>query len=220
MRKSILVFPFLVLFGLPHCLTGQSLALGARAGTLGFGAEAALGLSDNLVIRGGLGSFFLEIDGEYDEVEYTVSPPSVTGTLGLDFYPTGGSFRLMAGLMFRGGDFELQSGDISETGGVELGDNEYDEEGTLKGVLATNSTAPFVGLGFGRHTRGGFGLFLDLGVAFMGTTEVDLSAQGPIAGVPGIQEDLDREARSIEDEAGDYLEYWPVLSIGVKIPVG
>jgi len=218
MRNTILLLQLLLLLALPGSLIGQDFALGARAGTLGFGAEAALGLSDNLVVRGGLGSFFFEFDGEYDDVDYTLSPPSTTGTLGVDFYPTGGSFRLMAGLMFRSGDFELQSGDLSEAGGIEIGDNEYDEAGTLKGTLASNSTAPFLGLGFGHHTRGGIGLFLDLGVAFMGTTEVGLTAQGPIASVPGFQQDLDKEAQNIEDDAGDYLEYWPIFSIGLKIP--
>ncbi|MGD2121800.1 MAG: hypothetical protein PVJ76_08645 [Gemmatimonadota bacterium] len=202
----------------PSTLSAQELALGARVGTLGIGAEAALGLSENFAIRGGLGSFFYEYDDEYDDVEYTISPPSMTGTLGIDFYPSGGSFRLMAGLMFRNGDFEAESGDLASAGSVEIGDNEYDEAGFLKGVVATNSTAPFVGLGFGNHTQGGFGFFIDFGVAFVGEADVSITASGPIASAPGIQADLDREAQNIQDDAASYLKYWPILNLGLKIP--
>jgi hypothetical protein len=169
-------------------------------------------------VRGGLGSFIFDFTGDYGEVEYTVTPPSMTGTLGIDLYPGGGSFRLMAGIMFRDGDFEMESGNITEHGPIEIGDGEYTEPGTLHGTLATKSTAPFLGIGFGRHTDGGFGFFVDLGVAFVGEAEVTLEAQGPIATVPGFQEDLEREAQFIEDEAAPYLKYWPILSLGVKIP--
>lgn len=209
----------IAILAIPQSLPAQGVGFGARAGTLGFGAEAALGLSDHIVVRGGLGSFFFEFDGEYDGVDYTVSPPSMTGTLGVDLYPTSGSFRLMAGIMFRDGDFELESGDLSQAGSIEIGDTQYDEAGTLTGAFATKSTAPFVGLGFGHHSRGGFGVFLDLGVAFVGEADVTMQAHGAIASVPGFQQDLDKEVQNLEDEAAPYLKYWPILSFGVKIPI-
>jgi len=218
MKKHIPLGLLITLLASPQTLVGQGFGIGARAGTLGFGAEAALGLSDHLVVRGGLGSFIFDFTGDYDGVEYTVTPPSMTGTLGIDLYPGGGSFRLMAGIMFRDGDFEMKSGELSQAGSIEIGDNEYDEAGTLHGILATKSTAPFLGLGFGHHTQGGFGFFMDIGVAFVGEPDVTLTAEGAIASVPGFQLDLEREAQNIEDEAAPYLKYWPILSLGVKIP--
>ena len=136
------------------------------------------------------------------DVEYTLTPPSMTGTLGIDIYPMGGSFRLMAGLMFRDGDFEMDSGDLAQGGPIEIGDNKYDEAGTLHGELANKSTAPFLGLGFGNHTRCGFGFFIDFGVAFVGEADVTLRAEGDIAQVEGFQADLDKHVQEIEDEAG------------------
>jgi hypothetical protein len=219
MRKTIPCLLLISLFILPQLLHGQGFGLGARAGTLGFGAEAALSLSDQFSVRGGLGSFFYEYEDEYDDVDYTISPPSMTGTLGVDFYPTGGSFRLIAGLMFRSGDFEAESGDLAQAGSVEIGDNTYTEAGRLFGTVDTKSTAPFLGLGFGNHARGGFGFFIDLGVAFVGDADVSIRAEGEIAEVQGIQEDLNEEAQNIEDEAADYLKYWPILNLGMKIPI-
>jgi hypothetical protein len=220
MNKRLPVPVLVSLLLLPSALAAQGFAVGGRAGTLGFGAEAALGLSDNLALRGGIGSFFFEFKGEADDIEYTVSPPSLLGTVGIDFYPTGGSFRLMGGLLIRDGDFNIDSEDVAAAGGVEIGDTEYTESGTLHGALSNSSAAPFVGLGFGNHAHGGFGFFIDFGLAFVGETDVTLEARGPLAQAEGIQQELDREARNVEDEAGDYLKYWPILNLGFKIPIG
>jgi len=184
MRTPTLSCLLVALFAIPQALYAQGIGVGGRAGTLGFGAEAALSLSDNFLIRGGLGSFIFEFEGDYEGVTYTVSPPSLMGTLGIDLYPGSGSFRFMAGIMIRDGDIELKSGDLSEGGPIEIGDNEYDEAGTLQGALATRSASPFVGLGFGHHTEGGFGFFADFGVAFVGEADVTVTAEGPIASVP------------------------------------
>ena len=219
MRKIAFPLFFLTLLALPSTIQAQGFGLGARAGTLGFGAEAALGLSENFAVRGGIGTFsFIDLTGDYEDVEYTLTPPSMTGTLGIDVYPLGGSFRLMAGFMYRSGDFEMDSGDLAEGGPIEIGDNEYNESGTLHGALGTKSTAPFVGLGFGNHTQRGFGFFIDFGVAFVGEADVSLTAEGPIAQVEGFQADLDKHVQEIEDEAASYLKYWPILNLGVKIP--
>lgn len=219
MRKFVPPLLFIALLAIPSTIQAQGFGLGARAGTLGFGAEAAVGLSENFSIRGGVGTFsFFDLTGDYEDVEYTLTPPSMTGTLGIDIYPLGGSFRLMAGLMFRNGDFEMDSGDLAQGGPIEIGDNTYDEAGTLHGELSNKSTAPFLGLGFGNHTRSGFGFFIDFGVAFVGEADVTLRAEGDIAQVEGFQADLDKHVQEIEDEAASYLKYWPILNLGVKIP--
>ncbi len=92
--------------------------------------------------------------------------------------------------------------------------------GTLFGELAQGTSGPFVGIGFGKHTKRGFGLFMDLAVAFMGSTDVELSASSNILAIPGIQAEIDQLENDVEEEAGEYLQYWPVLSIGFKIPLG
>jgi len=202
---------------LPGPVQGQGLALGARAGSLGLGGEAAYGLSETLTVRGGFGVFPFEYDGEFEEEEYTVSLPTSIWSVGLDLYPGGGPIRLMGGFIGRSGDIEVES---TFSGEREIGDTEYTSSGTLLGTLDQGSVAPFLGLGFGRHTGGGFGFFLDLGVAFTGEPDVTITPSGPIASEPGIQEALREEENTIQDEAGAYLEYWPILSLGIKVPLG
>ena len=221
MRTRLLFLLTIGLIALPQALASQGLAVGLRAGTLGFGGDLALGVSENIVIRGGVGSFFLDFESEMDGVDYTVTPPSLIANVGVDLYPTGGSFRFMAGLMFRDGDFQAETGRLADyEGSIEIGDEEYDQDGQLFGTLATKSTAPFVGIGFGRHTQSGFGVYMDFGVAFVGEADININASGPIANVPGFQEELDKEIQSIEDDTASYLKYWPILSFGLKLPLG
>ncbi len=210
----------LLLFLTPLAVSAQEFGGGVRAGSLGFGGEAAVGLTRFLAVRGGLGFFPVELNLAYSGVDYTVKPPSTMGTIGADFYPGGKSFRLMAGFLLRRGDIELTSADLGQAGPVEIGDSEYDQAGVISGSLQTEATAPFVGIGFGRHTAPGFGVSLDLGVAFVGEPNVALRASGPISREPGIAENLQREAQTIEEDARGVLKYWPVLSLGVKIPLG
>jgi hypothetical protein len=210
----------LLLLAVPQGVRGQTLGVGARAGFLGFGGEAALELNRSVVLRGGYGVFPIDFDGEYSEVSYTVTPPSSIGNLGVDLYPGGRGFRIMAGLMSRSGNVEILSGDLSEGSPVQIGDEEYNQPGTISGVLKSKDTAPFVGIGFGRHTAPGLGLFLDFGVAFVGDPEVSLDASGPLRDVPGFLENLRKEEREIEEVGGGLLRYWPVFSVGIRLGIG
>lgn len=216
MKKAPWIALLLLLLAVPTTTSAQGFAIGARAGTLGLGGEVALGLSDMFAIRGGFGVFPYEYDGTFDGEDYTVSFPTSIWSAGVDLYLGGGPIRLMGGIMGRSGDLEVES---SFTGTREIGGNDYTSSGTLKGALKQSSLAPFAGIGFGKHTRGGFGFFLDLGVAFTGEPDVDLTVSGPVASLPGIQQDVDAEAEKIKDDTGSYLKIWPMVSIGFKFPL-
>lgn len=220
MKKSVAAFLLFLIVSLPRGAEAQGLGVGVRAGFQGFGGEAALELRRNLVLRGGFGVFPIDFTGDYNDVSYTVTPPSGIGTLGIDIYPGGRGFRLMGGLMTRRGNVELRSGDLSEGSPVQIGDGEYNQPGFITGVLKCKATAPFVGIGFGRHTAPGLGMFLDFGVAFVGDPDVRLDASGPIRDAPNFLENLRKEERSIEDAGGSFLGYWPVFSVGIKLGIG
>ncbi len=217
MNKIPWITSLLLLILLPHGLNAQGLAIGARAGTLGFGGEVAFGVSDAVVLRGGFGVFPLEYEGEFDGEDYTVTFPKSMWSMGLDYYPGGGPIRIMAGVLGRSGDIELSS-DVTES--REIGGTVYTETGTLKGVLEQGTLAPFAGIGFGKHTAGGFSFFLDVGAALAGEADVTLSPEGALAAVPGIQQSLLVEADRVEDDTGEWLKVWPVVSVGVKLPLG
>jgi hypothetical protein len=217
MKKAPWIALLLLFLAAPPVISAQGLAIGARAGTLGLGGEVALGLSDIITLRGGLGAFPWDYEGEFEGEEYTVTFPSSIWTVGADLYLGGGGIRLMGGIMGKSDNVEMVS---ILSGSTEIGETIYDATGTVKGVLEQADIAPFVGLGFGKHTSGGFGFFLDLGVAFSGEPEINMSATGDIALIPGIEDDLQLEADQIEEELGSFIQYWPMVSLGFKIPLG
>ena len=217
MRKYPWIVLLLLLLAIPHTVSAQGFAIGARAGTLGLGGEVALGLSDVIVLRGGYGVFPYEYDGDFDGNDYTVTFPTSIWSAGIDVYLGGGPIRIMGGFMGRSGDIEIES-EIS--GSRDIGGTSYTVPGTLMGALEQKATAPFAGIGFGKHTSGGFGFFLDLAAAFTGEPDVNLSVSGALASVPGIQESLNEEEETIKEDAGSLLKIWPMVSIGFKLPLG
>jgi hypothetical protein len=216
MKRAPWIALTLVFLSAPTVLTGQGLALGARAGTLGLGGEVAFGLSDVFVLRGGYGFFPWEYDDTFDGQDYTVAFPPSMWSAGIDIYLGGGPIRIMGGVMGRAGDVEMTSEwtDSQEIGGVV-----YDVPGAIAGVLKQDAVAPFAGIGFGKHTAGGFGFFLDVGAAFSGTGEIEMSVSGPVALVPGIEESLQAEADQVEEDIGGLLKVWPIVSMGIKLPL-
>jgi hypothetical protein len=66
------------------------------------------------------------------------------------------------------------------------------------------------------------GLFLDVGVAFMGEPDFQLDAEGGSLNSQSgpLRTALDTEEQEFEDDAGAYLRYWPILNLGFRIGVG
>ena len=104
----------------------------------------------------------------------------------------------------------------------EIGGTTYtpQELGTLTGVLDAHDRAPYVLIGFGRHTATGSGLFLDLGLAFTGDPRVRLGAEGGTLSPDTnatLRNALDQEAADFEKDMKGYLKLWPILSIVVRL---
>jgi hypothetical protein len=214
MMKRRPLFVLIALFA-PSVAAAQGLALGARVGTFGLGGEVALQLTERLVVRGGLGISPLEPGVTFSGVDVSLKMPTVYN-VGLDLY-LNGAVRVGGGIMFRRRDPEV-TGDFSapqEIGGTTFTPQEI---GMLTGVIASNRKAPYVLIGFGRHTAPGVGLFLDLGFAFMGDPTVRLGARdGTLSdGADPLMSALQQEAMEFEADMRGYLRFWPILSLGIR----
>ena len=62
MKKRVLAFGVAALIAAPVTLSAQGLGVGVRLGTLGFGAEGAVGLGEMVAVRAGVGLFPIETD--------------------------------------------------------------------------------------------------------------------------------------------------------------
>jgi hypothetical protein len=206
--------------GLPGPAVGQAIGIGARAGTLGLGGEVAVGLTDRIVLRGGMGLVPFEPNATLGDIDVTLALPDWYNA-GVDLYLTG-AMRLGGGILFKSDDPSL-SGDF--TAPQRIGTRTYtpSEIGTLVGVFDSSDRVPYALIGFGRHTASGFGLFLDLGVGFLGEPDIRLDARGgsldPNSNAQ-FRQALDDEAAEFEADVGTYLKLWPILSIGVRLGLG
>ncbi len=229
MKKGLLVLTGAALLALPVTASAQGFGVAARAGTLGLGAEAALGLSDNLVVRGGLGLFPIETDATRfwdigQGVDATLKFPDTWYNVGLDLY-LGGSFRIGGGMLYKP-DNPTITATLQPSGEIDIGGQTYgvDEVSEVVGSLSTKASAPYVLIGFGKHTSPGVGLFLDLGVAFMGDSQVTLEATKGnelLIGSEAFQQRLRQEEQNLDGDLPAWAKkYWPIASIGLRIGLG
>lgn len=216
MIRRTLALAIAVLATLPVAGSAQGLGLGPRIGTLGLGAEVALGLTDQIVVRGGVGFVPWEPTVGLSGVDVTLKAPTVYN-VGLDLYLSD-AVRIGGGMLFRTDDPRVTGrfGSDQDIGGTTFTPQQI---GTLTGVLDSKDTAPYMLIGFGRHTASGVGLFLDLGVAFIGDPTVRLSAEGGTlsADADPLMSALQQEASDFEDDMRGYLKLWPILSLGIRL---
>ncbi len=222
MRKSILILSTALLLTVPAAVSAQGFGIAARAGTMGAGGEVALGLTDAFVIRGGFGVTLVEPTVTIDDIEFTLTLPNKWITIGADLY-LGDSFRIGAGMLFKPDDPTLV-GNITGSTSVDIGDMTYtaSDIAQLTGTLDSKDQAPYVLIGFGRHTASGIGLFLDMGAAFIGEPEVGLAATGNsvVVNSAEFRSELRKQETNIEDDLGSYIKVWPILNIGLRIGIG
>jgi hypothetical protein len=229
MRKSLLVLTVAVVAALPAAVSAQGFGVAGRAGTMGIGAEAALGLNDMLVFRGGIGLMPLELDPTsfWDpgtNVNANLKLPETWYNVGVDLYLGGGGFRIGGGMLFKPDDPTITAS-LESTASINIGGTTYTgtDVAEVLGTLNSKDQAPYVLIGFGKHTSTGIGLFLDLGVAMLGEPEVTLEATSGNPAVINSNEFKSRlasEAASIESDVGTYLKFWPILNLGVRFGIG
>jgi hypothetical protein len=222
MNKTInlLAFAVLALTGTAQGLSAQGVGVGLRAGFVGIGVEGALGLSENLVLRGGLGLTPFSLSSTVDDIDFDVELPDSWYNVGFDFYPSS-SFRLGGGILFKSDGPKL-TGKLEPGTVVDIGGRDFtaEEIGELNGTLVSGDKAPYALIGFGRHTDLGFGLFVDLGVALLGDPQIELDVSGgSFPDQVELRQRLDLEETRLEDDAGRYLSLWPFLSIGLRFGI-
>lgn len=220
------LFVVAILAAAPAPGFAQSFAVGARAGTVGLGAEAAI-RSGQAAIRGGFGLLPLRIDATtfYDIDGVTsakLTLPRHWYTVGADFL-LGSFFRVGGGVLFKASDVVAEIV-LEPTAAVELGGRLYEagQVRELKGTHRSRDRAFFAVIGFGANDSRGFGVSLDVGAAFLGDARVALEATGDpdVTGTEAFRRDLAEEEESVARRAATYLKYWPIASVAVSYGFG
>ena len=210
--------------------------LTAKVSTLGIGADLTYGIMDKLNARLNLNGGSLNADGENDGINYDgkLNLQSVGGLL--DFHPTGGGFRLSAGIYNNGNNIDLDASGANDN--AEIGDITYDiSNAKVNTNVAFKSSAPYLGIGWGNAVdkSSKFSFITDLGVLFQGVPSIKMKATGNVipksgqhtgpavdlaggsAAAQEFQRELQKEQNKINDDSNlQKLKLFPVVSVGMN----
>jgi hypothetical protein len=169
-----------------------------------------------LNLRLSAGAFSLDYDDTINDVDYSFNVDLLTFPVLLDWYLFSDAFHLSAGIIVNETDVDF---DARSSIPIKVGDDTYTpaQAGTLYGDVSFDRVAPYLGIGWGNPFREGkWGLLCDLGVVYLGSPDVSLSANGTLASNPTFQADLAKEEHDIEDKADNY-RFYPVLSLSLYV---
>ena len=206
-------------------------AVSAEVGTLGYGANIAWGLNENTELQAGwAGGDVADLFGgdfDADDVNYDVDADFSNPYLGVQLRPTGNWFTMGAGIIVPDNDIDVRANKEGEDDGFfELDDIQYNaaQTGTLQGTIEhRNKLAPYATIGFRPNITENFGLFGELGAAYMGKTNATVNATDPDSIVNYTDRNGTPQATTAgevakiaeqELEDKDWLEWMPIVKVG------
>jgi hypothetical protein len=196
----------------------QQLAITAKIGTTGAGADLTIGVARSLNVRLGAQGWSRSETRTEQEIEYDADFKLVSGEVLLDVHAGGRGFRVSAGAVMNGNEVDAVSSDdaVYTINGV---DYPAALVGRLRGKVETNDVAPYLGIGWGNAVAPGsrWRFAFDLGAFYQGSPKVSLRAEpvNPALLPPRFEQDLEAERQKIEDDLDSYTVY-PVVALGVS----
>ncbi|MGE6246306.1 hypothetical protein ACQKCF_09930 [Psychrobacter proteolyticus] len=206
-------------------------SVSAEAGTLGYGANVGFSVNEKTELQAGWagGDAADLFGGDFDanDVNYDIDTDFSNPYLGVQVRPMANWFTMGAGIIVPDNEItatanakdsgnngyypvdgaryfvgtpdadqiDVARGDITEVGGVQA-DLEH-----------RNKLAPYLTVGFRPNITNNFGLFGELGAAYLGKTTATVNANG--ANGAAAEEQIKKE---LEDE--NYLEWMPIVKLG------
>ena len=202
-------------------------AISAEVGTLGYGANVGYALNDKTELQAGWagGDVADLFGGDFDanDVNYEVETDFSNPYLGVQLRPMANWFTVGAGIIVPDNEINVTS---NPDGGVYKVDGKQynaDDVGTLKGSLEhRNTLAPYATIGFRPNITNNFGLFGEIGAAYMGKTDAEVSTvggsntfirdeNGVVTGETSASV-ANKAEKELEDE--NYIEWLPIVKVG------
>lgn len=199
--------------------------MGLSAGTLGLGVDAVYGLSDQVNIRASYRAYDystdIDSDGDGDELTYQGELALDNFGIGVDIHPFSSGFRFSLGVQVSDNRLAGTATCTNVTGCDYGNQNNLLQNGDSATVnVDLSGTHPYLTLGWGNLAAEGsaLGVFLDLGVMFQGSPDVQVAADCS-ANPPGRQILCDNQAQNEEEEIQkdvDDFEIFPIVNLGLR----
>ena len=191
-------------------------SVSAEVGTLGYGANIGWSLNEKTELQAGWagGDVADLFGGDFDanDINYDVDSDFSNPYLGVQLRPAGNWFTMGAGIIVPDNDIDVRAN--AKNDNYRINDENYnaDEVGTLEGNLEhRNKLAPYATIGFRPNITNNFGVFGELGAAYMGKTDATVRA---VNGTDPIRGAEAAAAAETELEDKDYLEWMPIVKLG------
>lgn len=202
----------------------SQVSIGARIGTMGIGPEIGVAINPQIAVRGGIGTTEYQYEGDFSDKRFTIDTPPNIWNVGLEISPFGNAFHIGAGILHRP-QFEIAG---TYTGSTQVGNNTYTGTVNLAGNMKNESEiGPYGGFGFGRMTKKGFGVSLDLGVAYLGEGKINLtsatctsSTGQPCPNQSQFQADVQAEAAKANKDIAAHVKWHPIVSLAFHYGFG
>lgn len=202
----------IAIFTIIFSFTGKAegLGLGLHAGTLGFGIDATYGISEVLNIRGQYNTIGLDADETDAGIDYNYDLDWNTYGILVDWHPFSGGFRLSAGYFINNNEVR---GTASGTN-LDVGGNTYAGPVGLKSAVTFDSSAPYVGIGWGNaaEKNNRLSFMFEIGALLQGSPKVSLVETSATLVV--LQADLNAEAAELEADISEF-DVYPVVTLGL-----
>ena len=202
-------------------------AISAEVGTLGYGANIGWALNDKTELQAGWagGDVADLFGGDFDanDVNYDVDSDFSNPYLGVQLRPTGNWFTMGAGIIVPDNDFDVRANAKGPNFRINNVDYNAAETGTLEGTMEhRNKLAPYATIGFRPNITNNFGLFGEIGAAYMGQTDATVTSSNPngnvtattVNGTTTVKGSDVAKAAEKELEDKDWLEWMPIVKVG------
>jgi len=200
----------------------EGLGVYINGGTTGFGLGIAGPLSDSMTGRIGFDTWKRTLTKSDANGNYNLDLKLQTVNVLADWYPFSGAFRTTFGLVANGNKATLAATAVN--GSYTFNNVTYtaSDVGSYTGEMKFNSTAPYLGIGWGNPVEKGkgWGFVTDVGVLFQGSPKINstVTCGTAIVGTPActqLQNDVAASTTQLQNDTKNY-KYWPVISIGLS----
>lgn len=208
-------------------------AVSAEVGTLGYGANIAWGLNEKTELQAGWagGDVADLFGGDFDanDVNYDVDSDFSNPYLGVQYRPVANWFTMGAGIIVPDNDIDVRANAEGEgyysidgqkyyagTAEVEqaLADDFGGQNvGNLEGSLEhRNKLAPYLTVGFRPNITNNFGVFGEVGAAYLGKVDATVRYTGEEGNTVAAKDAARKAEADLEDK--DWLEWFPIVKVG------